>query len=132
MKSTSLRLRALRDRINLRGLSELSFEEKVKAITEIVSTFTFSPRDLSYVRVYLMKLKARHPDLTEQRKVLLAELDGRFAKRQSWISERVAKKRRVEHPEPAPTPAKDLTKLWGEILLEEKTSGDDITRATTD
>lgn len=128
-KCAPLRLRALRDRINIRGRSELSFEEKVRCIVEVISTFTFRPRDLSYVRPYMEKLKIRHPDLTEGQKVLLAELVDRYTKRALWIKERSEKKkrgqpvmRREEKPV-TPTPA-ELARLW-----QGESDGDNATRA---
>jgi hypothetical protein len=91
------RLRALRDRLNIKGRSELNFEEKVKAISEIVSAFTFRAGfDLFRIRQQLVKLKTRHPDLAEPQKVLLAELEARFTKRETMIKTRAEKKRKGE------------------------------------
>lgn len=125
-KSTPLRLRALRDRINLRGRSELTFEEKVKCIAEVISTFTFNPRDLSYVRDYIKKLTTRHPDLTDDQKVLLAQLEDRFTKREQMIRARTEKKRRGEPISPRKkqepdAPGVDLVGLW----KKEETDGND-------
>jgi hypothetical protein len=116
-KSHSDRLRALRDRFNIRGLYELSFEEKLSVVREIIGTYVFRRRELHHVRNQISKLKARHPNLTDSQKVALAELDEKFIRREQLVLSRIetaeAKKKTNGSTKAAPpAPGDDLLKLW--------------------
>lgn len=126
------RLRALRDRLRLRGRNELSFEEKVKCILEMISVYTFNATWLKNARHHIEYLRTSTPNPTPEQQALLVEVDARYAKRQRMIETRAEKKKRGEKlwskkkPESATTPT-DLTKLW-----KENNSGIDIESAAFD
>jgi hypothetical protein len=115
-KSHSDRLRALRDRFNIRGLYELSFEEKLSVVSEIIGTYAFRRRDLHHVRNQISKLKARHPNLTDSQKVAMAELDEKYIRREQLVLARIetaeAKKKTSSTKAAPPAPGDDLLKLW--------------------
>jgi hypothetical protein len=136
-KAESDRLRALRDRIGIRGRYELSVEEKIACIGEIISTFTFRAFDLIHPRRYIAKLESRHPDLNDGQKVLLAKLKDRYEKRAQWIKERAEKKRlgepisprKQQESEVPATPEVNVMERWRAMLKE--TNGGNHNPGTT-
>ena len=125
--SESQRLRALRDRLKLRSLP---FDDRVRSILEITSTYTFTGSDLFHLRGYVARLKAGVPNPTPEQQATLAEVDARLGKRTEMIRSRAEKKKRGEpiykkNP-PAISPdsaVEDRKNLW-QSLLEENKNGD--------
>jgi hypothetical protein len=126
MAETPERLRALRDRFNLTGRYQLSFEDQAKCVLEMISCFAYKRFDLIWIRKYIAKLKTRS-DLTESQKVLLAEVEDRYARRDLLIQRRVDKKllskmskhrgrKKKEITKSKPADPVDLMQLWSEML----------------
>jgi hypothetical protein len=86
-----MRVRALRDRLNLHCRHELSVDEKCRCILELL-TFAFDGHALRNARRHIAKLKTSAPNPTPEQVSLIEQVESRYSKRESMIRERAAKK----------------------------------------
>lgn len=113
----SLRLRGLRDRLHLTGQHAPTFNQSIDIIVEVLG-LVHSPRNLSYARRDIQKLRDKNPNMTLEQLQKFEFLEQKLARkvelartRKERSAETRARKKPVQ-PTPAPVAPAPTEEVW--------------------